>query len=376
VTNPLEKPTLLTQGYFHSLDGLRGLAMLLVLVFHFARIKSSTFSFEIGWIGLQIFFVLSGFLITKILLSSKEKPLKDFLRQFYLRRALRIFPLYYGYLVFLLLLFFVIHEPKDILSYIIYLLTYCYNFSILSNDWELSRMYVHLWSLSVEEQFYLVWPFAVYFLSANSLKKLMIGLILVIPLFRFLLQIYLAHAYQSKDQEMIGNIIYWFSFSHFDAFALGGAINFLQGDFLGMGKKTWLYITLLACIIAGSINAFALQADGLFQLSTLGYPLHSTINSQHVWSYSILNLFFAALIWNTLTTKQSIFNFKPLQEIGKISYGMYIFHFAILIIFEKMGIHNYNNFLALLAYLAVCILFAYLLYHGVEKRILSLKSKI
>ena len=158
--------------------------MLLVLVFHFARIKSSTFKFEIGWVGLQIFFVLSGFLITKILLASREKSLKDFLRQFFLRRALRIFPLYYGYLVFLLLLFFAFHEPKDILSYSTYLFTYSYNFSILSNDWEFSRMYVHLWSLSVEEQFYLVWPFAVYFLSVSSLKKLMVGLILVIPLFK------------------------------------------------------------------------------------------------------------------------------------------------------------------------------------------------
>jgi peptidoglycan/LPS O-acetylase OafA/YrhL len=376
VTKPLEKPTLVTQGYFHSLDGLRGLAMLLVLIFHFARIKSSTFRFEIGWVGLQIFFVLSGFLITKILLATKEKSLKDFLRQFYLRRALRIFPLYYSYLVLLLLLFFVIHEPKDILRYYAYLFTYSYNFSILSNDWELSRMYVHLWSLSVEEQFYLVWPFAVYFLSASSLKKLIAGLILVIPLFRFLVQIYLASSYESKDQEMIGNMIYWFSISHFDAFALGGAINFLQDNFLGIGKKTWLYITLFTCIIVGCINAFALQAEGLFQISTLGYPLHSTINGQHVWSYSLLNLFFAALIWNTITAKQSIFNLKPLQEIGKISYGMYIFHFAILIIFEKIGLHYYNNFLALLAYLITCILFAYLLYHGVEKRILSLKSKI
>ncbi len=204
----------------------------------------------------------------------------------------------------------------------------------------------------------------------------MVGLILVIPLFRFLLQIYLANAYESKDQEMIGNMIYWFSFSHFDAFAIGGAINFLQQDFLGIGKKTWLYITLLICIIVASINTVALQADGLFQLSTLGYPLHSTINSQHVWSYSILNLFFAALIWNTITAKRTIFNFKPLQEIGKISYGMYIFHFAILVIFEKIGLHYYNNFLALMAYLIACILFAYVLYHGVEKRILSLKSKI
>ncbi len=376
VIKPVEKISPITHGYFHSLDGLRGLAMLLVLIFHFARIKSSTFRFEIGWVGLQIFFVLSGFLITKILLSTKDKSLKVFLRQFYLRRALRIFPLYYSYLLFLLLLFFIIHEPKDIFKYATYLFTYSYNFSILSNDWQLSRMYVHLWSLSVEEQFYLVWPFAVYFLSVESLKKLITSLIIVVPLFRFLLQIYLAHAYEAKDQEMIGNMIYWFSFSHFDAFALGGAINFLKEDFLGIGKKMWLYLTVSSCIIVGVINAFALQAAGLFEISTLGYPLHSTINGQHVWSYSLLNLFFAALIWNTITPKQSIFNFKPLQEIGKISYGMYIFHFAILIVFEKIGLHYFNNFVALIAYLIACIIFAYLLYHGVEKRILRLKSKI
>jgi peptidoglycan/LPS O-acetylase OafA/YrhL len=376
VNIPTQRIKPLSEGYFHSLDGLRGLAMILVLIFHFARMKSSAFTFEIGWVGLQIFFVLSGFLITRILLSSKNLTLKHFLRQFYLRRALRIFPLYYGYLVLLLVLFFIINEPKDILGYYNYLLTYSYNFSILSNDWQLSRMYVHLWSLSVEEQFYIIWPFAVYFLSTKSLKKLMVGLILVVPLFRFLLQIYLTNTFESKDQEFIGNMVYWFSFSHFDAFALGGALNFVSEDFLGISKKIWLYITLLGCIVAGSINGLALQAHGLFEISTLGYPLHSTINNQHIWSYSLLNLFFAALIWNTITAKRSIFNFKPLQEIGKISYSMYIFHFAILIIFEKAGIQHYNNYLGLMLYLVVCTLFAYLLYHGVEKRILALKSKI
>lgn len=350
--------------------------MILVLVFHFARMKHSAFRFEIGWVGLQIFFVLSGFLITRILLSSKYLSLKDFLRQFYLRRALRIFPLYYGYLVLLLLLFFLTKEPKDILSYYAYLLTYSYNFSIFSNDWQISRMYVHLWSLSVEEQFYLVWPFAVYFLSTGSLKKLMMGLIFVVPLFRFLLQIYLVKAFESKDQELIGNMVYWSSFSHFDAFALGGALNFVKEDFLGISKKMWLYITLLSCMVAACINGLALLSHGLFEVSTLGYPLHSTINNQHIWSYSLLNLFFAALIWNTITAKRSIFNFKPLQEIGKISYGMYIFHFAILIVFEKAGVQYYNSYFVLIVYLVVCTLFAYVLYHGVEKRILVLKSKI
>jgi peptidoglycan/LPS O-acetylase OafA/YrhL len=371
----LEKTSLLNTEYFHSLDGIRGLAVLFVSVFHFGRMKTSSLKFEIGWVGLQIFFVLSGFLITKILLATKGNSLSSFFRQFYLRRALRIFPLYYGYLLLILMLSFAFNEQKD-LKYAYFLFTYSYNFSIFQEGWELSRMHVHLWSLSVEEQFYLIWPFAIYFLSVKSLKKLMLCLILIIPLLRFALEVYLTNTFASKDQELIGNMVYWFSLSNFDAFAIGGAINFLGNDLLGFNKKRWLILTMAICIVVAILNGSKLSSIGIYDISSFGFPLHSTLNEQHLWSYTLLNFFFAALIWNTLTAKRTPFNFKPLQGIGKISYGMYVFHFLILIVFDKLRIFIYNDLVTLIIYLFTCIAVSYLSYYGIEKRILSFKNKI
>ena len=95
------------QGYIRSLDGLRAVAILLVMLFHFF------FILEIGWIGVQIFFVLSGFLITTILLKSKEHSFTSYVKRFYWRRALRIFPLYYFYLLAVTGIYWLTKTPES-----------------------------------------------------------------------------------------------------------------------------------------------------------------------------------------------------------------------------------------------------------------------
>ena len=118
--------------YIKALDGLRALAILLVMLFHFY------FLLEVGWIGVQLFFVLSGYLITSILLNSKTDQLGDYLKRFYWRRSLRIFPLYYLYLIAIAVLYLAVHIPADFTNKIPYLVFYNYNhypvFETLSHD--------------------------------------------------------------------------------------------------------------------------------------------------------------------------------------------------------------------------------------------------
>src|SRR5262249_7626528 len=138
-----------------------------------------------GWIGVQLFFVLSGFLITSILIEAREKfALGGYLKQFYIKRILRIFPIYYLYLAALACLFFALRTPASLPADLPYLLTYVYNYRRATEQVTKSMMYVHLWSLSIEEQFYLFWPFVVFFLSKKWLAKLCAALILIIPLAR------------------------------------------------------------------------------------------------------------------------------------------------------------------------------------------------
>src|SRR5438552_3870358 len=109
--------------YNKSLDGLRGIAILLVILYHFGYLGA-------GWAGVQIFFVLSGYLITSILCAEKEQPIGFYLKRFYWRRSLRIFPLYFGCLLVLSLVYAVSGKPPLFANRWQYLFTYTYNYAL------------------------------------------------------------------------------------------------------------------------------------------------------------------------------------------------------------------------------------------------------
>jgi len=162
-----------------GLDGIRAIAFLLVFSVH-------TDYVYIGWVGVQLFFVLSGFLITDILLRMKDTlRAGGYFKKFYGRRFLRIFPLYYFYL----LIMFIVTAALIFYGYRInymrlyqdqlpYALAYIYNFFNASPAYNGESWLVgHLWSLSVEEQFYLAWPLLIFLTPKKRLKKLFVGAI-------------------------------------------------------------------------------------------------------------------------------------------------------------------------------------------------------
>ena len=141
---------MLQNRYFHELDVLRAISVIFVLMEHWGISRG----LPLGMIGVQTFFVLSGFLITNILLNQKENDnsFSSNLKTFYIRRSLRIFPIFYITIVILYLL-----NAFNVRDEIIYHLTYTSNIPLFLNlEW--SNKPVHFWSLAVEEQFYLIWP--------------------------------------------------------------------------------------------------------------------------------------------------------------------------------------------------------------------------
>jgi peptidoglycan/LPS O-acetylase OafA/YrhL len=165
-------------GHYKPLDGLRGVAILLVFVFHVNGIadhlRASWFGVVLllgaswGWMGVDLFFVLSGFLITGILIRSLNGP--RYFRNFYIRRALRIFPLFYGVLLLLVVLTPFLHLEWR-LGHISYLF-YCQNIAMeFSPDLRVLPPAIHLehfWSLAVEEQYYMIWPMIVWLVRKES----------------------------------------------------------------------------------------------------------------------------------------------------------------------------------------------------------------
>src|SRR5262245_13745 len=169
-----------------ALDGLRGLAILPVMLTHFVsdgdlspvskvdEIVSATLT--LGWVGVELFFVLSGFLITGILLDSRGAP--HYFRNFYIRRTLRIFPLYYGFLALWLGVLPLFYKwPNDVLKVVSIPVSPVWSWAYLTNivqalhdDWRAGPPYTtHFWSLAIEEQFYLVWPTVVFLFSRRRL---------------------------------------------------------------------------------------------------------------------------------------------------------------------------------------------------------------
>src|SRR5688572_5325775 len=213
--------------YIRSLDGIRALAVFLVILFHW---KLPLLHLEFGWSGVSIFFVLSGYLITRILINSKQTTLGHYLKVFYVKRTLRIFPLYYGYLIafgLFLVLVKVFSLPgftRDILSIkseFLLLLTYTYNFSqllhLLGEHVQRGSMFIgHLWSLSVEEQFYLIFPFVVYFCSTKSLRYILLAIVVLCPILRLGAGEYL---HDKGTTDLVGQIIYRGTMFQADALA-------------------------------------------------------------------------------------------------------------------------------------------------------------
>jgi hypothetical protein len=207
-----------------ALDGVRGIAILLVMQFHFWAMPFRIFrrpptlaldtrinqAFEFGWTGVDLFFVLSGFLITGILLRAKGGG--SYFRAFYGRRVLRIFPLYWGYLAFVILITPLLGGALEEQAHAGNVRDHWYwYFGYAVNIWssvkqahpDLAAVNLHFWSLAFEEQFYLVWPVIVFLLSRQRLARVCLGLLITTALFRVYLVSPLAEGWAKPNASQV-----------------------------------------------------------------------------------------------------------------------------------------------------------------------------
>jgi peptidoglycan/LPS O-acetylase OafA/YrhL len=305
-----------------ELDALRGIAILLVILHNAALdnigvaqsifIKTAVLLGNSGWIGVQLFFVLSGFLITGILLDGKGSYRS--LKNFYIRRTLRIFPLYYVFL----LLFFIVLPYSGILAwknitnlemglYWTYLINWGQPF--------IGVHFPHLWSLAIEEQYYLFWPLVVLLARDKTLVPICFILIVTAILTRLYLVL-------DFDPEFSSHAMYTFTIARWDSLAIGSmlAVIVRQQSLLNVIQQyfraTFLVLSLILLVLVAIFRHFSPSGlEGVFNQTVISF-----------W-FAMCTLFIITPCEGRIEVVRQLASHPVLCWVGKYSYAIYIFHF-------------------------------------------------
>jgi peptidoglycan/LPS O-acetylase OafA/YrhL len=309
LTAPVQRPRQIP-----SLDGLRALSVLLVVVLHtllardvFHLVPPIYFILGNGAMGVSIFFVISGYLITTLLLREREKASRISLRSFYLRRAFRILPPLYFYLLFLALLGLTHHLPGMNWREMVTALTFTRNYTPTSL-WAME----HLWSICVEEQFYLIWPTALVFClihrkgseGVRVATRVAIAAIILEPCIRILSIVFLRHSRLFGVVPMTADGLMF------------GALGALQQGrqrfervYARASSVPWL-LPILLFFVSGALGV----TSGNLWNMTLG----NTING------FLIIMWLLWLVRNPASILGCIFNQSAVRWLGRISYSIYI----------------------------------------------------
>ncbi|UKN00422.1 acyltransferase [Paracrocinitomix mangrovi] len=363
--------------FFKNLDIIRFIAAILVLIGHafgawkayFVQFRYSaeytaelfsgnfiyleTFANNLE-IGVEIFFFISGFLITYILLQERKINGKIHVGKFYLRRSLRIWPLYYAAILIapFLVSWLQLSQEPDYLANALFI----GNFDIIQNEsWTFP--FAHFWSLAIEEQFYIIWPLIIAFLPLKYLKYILISLVLVSIGFRIYIH----------DMPNMSWHIYLNTLSRMDTLIIGGLIGLIHSSNPIQFKvpKGIIYLIILSLVVF------------LMMVPTKDF---TTLYSGVFQKYVIMLLYGIPVMYFVLNEAEGKGNwlFRKISYLGKISYGIYLFHnILLLVLIDKffMKYEVYNWFLFWLIYPIVVIVVSVFSFEIFEKQFLKMKER-
>jgi len=364
--------------HYPVLDGVRGLAVLLVLLYHFIESPVSTLSGKIAfrsatlfWTGVDLFFVLSGFLITGILLDARGRP--HYFRKFYVRRSFRIFPLYYAFLLFVFLFSYIpvhapealanyVHDLADLRSHLAWLFLYATNIFTALRGFSPIAAIGHFWSLAVEEQFYLAWPAVVLFLPRAALMRLCMAIMFLAPLTRWGLWHFHAEPVAA----------YTFTLCRMDSLALGALIALSVRDSVSFRRiqhllRSACFPALVTIVgLTAYYRSFAFNCKWVaivgFTASTLfcGYLIVTAITAEQSWLARWLEL-------------------PLMRSLGKYSHAIYVLHPFVSYLLKRWAFAHLSGLPCVAFMLAlglpISYLLGYLSWHLFEKHILRLRDR-
>ena len=337
----------------------------------FGSLSAVYYAFNYGWAGVDLFFVLSGFLITSILLNTKDSP--NYFSSFYARRVLRIFPLYF----LAVALFFYLELPllerhygviSSVRSEQFWYWTYLSNWHN-PLDRPIAALN-HFWSLAIEEQFYLAWPFAIWICTRKSGHRsvvwLCLGSILIANIIRAICEL----------RGVYWEVLHRNTFMRFDALALGGLLAVAATNPEWSAKlRRWGPLVAAVALLGFAASEFAGKDRGTF-FYTIRYGLPPL-----VLGFLVFYCFSAT---GSESVLPRLFRSRFMRSIGKYSYSMYVFHLVavryLIVPFVQRGM-RLGLSLPVALVLAMVIsgigvyLFAVFTWHAFESHFLKLKTR-
>ncbi|HTT76901.1 MAG TPA: acyltransferase [Candidatus Binataceae bacterium] len=318
--------------YVSAFDGLRGIAILPVVLLHVgvSTLPPDRLLFELtrGWYGVDLFFVLSGFLITWILTAEMRDAGTIDLRGFYRRRVLRLGPAYVSMLSVVLIgaAFFEPQSLRKLPHVLPSILTFTYNYQIAAGG-EHFDLLVVVWSLCVEEQFYLVWPFVLRYLGRDRALRFCAGAIGLLTIYRIALYGFLNWPHLGQPTAASSIWIYFATDTRIGVILTGCAAALLVRDSRARGLVKWMrnarlfpYLAFAAACLLAVFVTGARPSSASWRSATFGYAL---------CAFAAAALIVALMVQQRSLVARSL-SWKPLVSLGKVSYGVYLFHPAVM----------------------------------------------
>ncbi|HEX7847274.1 MAG TPA: acyltransferase [Chitinophagaceae bacterium] len=341
--------------YFPCLDGFRFYAFILVLLQHFQA--SNPNGFHQGWLSIEFFFLISAFLLTRLLREEYYNNNKVHAGFYFARRVLRIWPLYFFYLIVISIYAISVAYQYFSAPRLLGNIFFYDNILAATSEYNTNPFTYHLWHISMEEQYYLFLPFTVPWLLRQPKKKVLI-------IFSILLLLMVALRIWSVMNNKHHPFIYVLPISG-DCFLVGMLFG------LGIFDK-----------MAAKMNSLLTFGAGLLLLSVFYFvPSRSQVGYHQVYIYSIaalaLSFLFISITTNTHRILLFLFSNRPIRYLGKISFGLYVYHLACIYgvekLLNKLDIHN--DAYALLLSAVTTVILSILSYEFFEKFFLRYKKR-
>lgn len=342
--------------FLPGLNGIRAIAALSVILAHAekftASINTKNYFGNFGGYGVTIFFTLSGFLITYLMLKEIEKETFVDIKKFYIRRILRIWPLYFFYF-FIVLIIMKFQVSYNILYYVFFIPNVPFGIQLATGSLATIPLLLPYWSIGVEEQFYLIWPWIIKF--SKNIKRTLI--LFCVGYFLLKVALTIVHA-----PIVLQAILYNTRFSCLSLGAIGAYLFYEKNNYILMLNNKWIELSswaILALFFTDYIRIF------------------SIIN------HEIISVLSVIIIFNQINNPNPLISLenKIFDYLGKISFGLYVYNLIAIEYLNKLMIfvHLEKNYLFVLIFIVssffITISLAHLSYNYFEKRFLKMKLR-